>query len=275
MTERTYKGILKEIDRILLWSTIPLTVALGLLYAFIDRMTEKVAIIELVQGLVIEFLPIGIVFGISYFVFRRVQVYREQQLVDDLSIGVSKNLVPELQTLFLNSNTNTGYYLADFPSINWGELLDDAKQIDIFVHYFDTWIRNNDRLLENVLRRGGKIRIILPSHENKSLIKQIKVRFPEYDEKAIKAKVEKTKEKLDLIHEHAGTGSLEVFEINELGYYCGIRIDNRFLILSMYDHIRDRMKIESPTFIIKLDLEKYVGEWFDKEFQGLMERSQK
>ena len=36
------------------------------------------------------------------------------------------------------SHNNQNYELIEFDKIKWEELFSDAKNIDIFVHYFDT-----------------------------------------------------------------------------------------------------------------------------------------
>ena len=97
----------------------------------------------------------------------------------------------------------------------------------------------------------------------------IKQRFPEYKENQIKDKINGTKEKLYEYKNNINLGMLEIYETNELGYYCGIKIDEKYLIYSSYEHIRKDRKISGPTFIIRLDKEPKLKEWFSNEFNNL------
>lgn len=274
MPNKPTKQLLKEYDKLLLWASLILTILLALVYFFATEIFQRFGTntVSFVQNLITEFLPIGVTFIISYFIFRKVQDIKEKQSVEDMTHGISENLIPQLQKFFLINKTDQAYYLVDFTKIDWETLLAGAVRIDIIVHYFDTWIRNNDAVLEAVFKRNGTIRIIIPNAENKVLVKQVKNRFPEYDEKLVKSKIQNTKKKLQMILERVQSGTLEVFETDELGYYCCIRIDERIVVYSSYDHIRDNMRIEAPSFIIKLEKEPAINGWFEKEFSGLIQR---
>jgi hypothetical protein len=270
MSKRTTKEALKYYDNLLLWTSLILTALLILIYYFADIIFRKAGqtTIDFVQNIIVEFLPIGATFIISYFIFRKVQELKEKEAVSDLAIEVSETLLPAIKTYVTQANQN--YQLIEFTKINWEELLSAALKIDIIVHYFDTWIRNNDKLLEDIFSRNGTIRILVPNEENKSLVKTIKNRFPEYEEKIVKAKIHGTKEKLSMIKNRVNKGTLEIYESDELGYYCGIKVDEKYLVYSSYDHIRNNMRIEAPTFIIRIDKEVNINNWFSKEFDGLV-----
>lgn len=269
MSTKTTKEALRQYDKLLIWTSVILTLLLILTYYFADIIFKNAGVttINLVQNLIIEFFPIGVTFIISYIVFRKVQELKENQAVTDMTVGITANLIPQIQKFVTQANQN--YTLIDFTKINWEELLLGSIKVDIIVHYFDTWIRNNDKHLEDIFKRNGVIRIIVPNEDNKALVKLIKSRFPEYDEKLVKAKIHGTKEKLKLIRDRVNKGTLEVFETDELGYYCGVKIDEKYLVYSSYDHIRNNMRIEAPTFVIRVDKETKMGDWFDKEFEGL------
>lgn len=274
MDNKSIKVVMKEYDKLLLILSMVSIVLLGVVYTFADNIIGQ-EYSPFIKSLIVELMPLGLVFVVSYFVFRKIQDIREKQLLEDLSAGISSNLVKDLQKVFLETETNQGYLLTDFGQIDWEDLFRGSLRVDIFVHYFDTWIRNNDTHLEKILQSGGAIRIILPKSGNKNLVKQIKARFPEYEESEIKTKIQKTKDKLELIKSRVtnSEATLEIYEVEDLGYYCGVRIDNRYLVLSNYDHIRDKMKIEAPTFIIKLDSVSKIKDWFEKEFNGLIDKS--
>lgn len=268
MSNKTTKEALEQYDRLLLLTSLILTLLLALIYYFADSLFKKAGdeTIAFAKNLIVEFFPVGVTFIISYYIFRKVQELKDKQMMSDLTNGIVDNLLPKI----INSVTvSPNYQLVEFSKINWEELLYQALSVDIIVHYFDTWIRNNDKLLEDIFSKNGTIRIIVPNGENKLLVKAIKARFPEYDEKLVKSKIHGTKEKLLMIKKRVRNGKLEIYETNELGYYCGVRIDEKYLVFSGYDHVRNNMRIEAPTFVIRLDEQENMNKWFSKEFEGI------
>lgn len=268
-SNKSTKDALKAYDNLLVWTSVLLTVVLVLVHFFADKIFTSSTTINFIENLTIEFIPIGVAFIVSYLVFRKVQQLKEKQSISELSESVSQEIIPAIETM-LNATPAHGYNLVDFNKIPWDELLQGAMRVDIMVHYFDTWIRNNDDFLEAVFRRSGTIRLIIPNFNNYNLVQSIKQRFPEYSYNHVKDKIENTKNKLDLIIQRAGAGNLEVYQTEERVYYCGIRIDEKVIVLSNYDHIRDKMKIEAPTFLFEISKQPGINDWFQKELEGLI-----
>jgi len=261
------KEIMRQYDKLSLITAIILMVLMSVVYFIVDiYLVEEWA--TFIKSLILNLIPILITFFISYAVFRKVLSIKQKQNIDEISMGIKSELIPELKELIIKSDGDGRPQLHDFNEIDWKQILSNGLRVDIFVHYFDTWVRNNSEILQKILDRGGKIRCIIPDYEDESLVKQVKRRFPEYEEPLIKAKIEGTKEKLlllknDTSHKEA---SLEVYLTDELGYYCGIRVNDNLLSLSLYDHVREKRRIESPTFLIDLSKNEKVSLWFEKEF---------
>ena len=183
--------------------------------------------------------------------------------------GHMDNPVQEFLANQMNSKHVTVF--EDYNAINWQVLFSNCTKLDICVHYFDTFIRNHRDLFASIFQRGGSIRIILPNYNNSEVVKRILRRFPEYQLSEIKTKIKQTKYKIETIKEEVGNpkSKFEAFFTNEIGYYCGLKFNKDKLVLSFYDHIRDKQKIESPTILVQLQKNKKIGKWFEKEFNGL------
>lgn len=269
MSKNSTKDALKEYDKLLLWTSLIFTALLIVLYIFAnDIFGAGDNRGGFVRNLIIEFLPIGVTFIITYLVFRKVQKLKEQESTRDMTEGITNHLIPHIESI-LKATPDLGYSLVDFIKVPWNELLQGAMRLDIIVHYFDTWIRNNGNDIEAIFKRGGTVRLIIPDYTDFILVRSIKARFPEYIESQVKDKIENTMKKLELIQKRAGAGNLEVYRIRERVYYCAIRIDEKNIALSNYDHIRDKMKIEAPTFIFEVGKQQFINDWFEKEFLGL------
>ena len=260
---------LRLIDGLLLALSILLGILFFLTYYFAENIFRSIEqrTVDLIKDLMVGFLSVVFPFVTSYFVLRKVQELKANQAQTDLINDISSAILPEIRNCFAQPNQN--YELVEFDKIKWEELLSDARNVDIFVHYFDTWMRNNSESLKGIFSRNGTIRIIIPSVKNKNLVKTIKQRFPEYNENQIKEKINGTKGKLCEYKNGINQGILETYETSELGYYCGIKIDEKYFIYSSYEHIRTDRKILGPTFIIRIDKEPKLNEWFTKEFANL------
>jgi len=267
--EKTINNALKIIDRLLLLLSILSSIIFFLLYYFADNIFKYLeqSTITLIKSLMVGFLSVVFPFVISYFVLKKVQELKASQTKIDLVNDISSTILPKLKNYLIKPEQN--YELIEFDKIKWEELLSEAKNVDIFVHYFDTWLRNNCDLIKGIFYRDGNINIIIPCIKNNTIIKIIKQRFPEYTEKQIKQKIYGTSEKIYEYKKNINKGLLNIYETNELGYYCGIKIDEKYFIYSSYEHIRNDRKILGPTFIIRIDKEQSIGKWFDKEFNNI------
>ena len=107
------------------------------------------------------------------------------------------------------------------------------------------------------------------------MVRQIKSRFPEHAENQLAEKINSTQIRLETLQRESNrTNALKIYFTDNMIWYCGIRLDNRTLILSPFEHKRT-MRVEAPAIVIPLDDFKEVQDWFDKEFSGLLEQSKR
>lgn len=156
--------------------------------------------------------------------------------------------------------------------VPWGEIIGGASTVDICVHFWGRWLIDNSPAFQGLFEAGGTVRLVLPNPGNAGLIKAIKSRFPEHDEGRLASDIRDTRDRLFHLvgksnHERA---KAEVYFSDKLTWYCGVRCDLRYLILSLYEHARE-LRTESPTFFVDIGANGKAGEWFDREFGDLMQ----
>lgn len=150
--------------------------------------------------------------------------------------------------------------------------------LDIHTHDLELFIRVHRKLIKDIFHRNGIIRVVLPNYDNDSVLQVILRRFPEYTHDEIKTIIKQTQGKLDILRNYGKgkkQGKLRCFYVSEVGYYSGMKFDNHTLVMTFYNHVREDSKSEAPTLMFDLGRNPEIGDWFDKEFKGLMKRSER
>jgi hypothetical protein len=168
-----------------------------------------------------------------------------------------------------NLGTTTIYHR--FNGLPWQELISSSSQIDIVVHYFDTWIHNWVEPLKQLFARGGKVRLILPNYKNGALVEQISSRFPEYTTSQVRDKIENTFRKLVLLKDKSNhpNASVEVHYVDSMVWYCGMRFDRNKVVLSPFEHNRE-VSVSAPATLVSLDEQQEIHTWFEGELTKLI-----
>lgn len=227
------------------------------------------------MGLLVNLIPVFLLFLGSYLIIRRIQQIRTEEENDTLTRAIVQAVHDDLSGIQLGAVSNHSAVIYEkFGDVPWRSLLSTCSSLDIVVHYFDTWINTYSDDLKTLLDRGGTIRIILPNFANGDLLNQIAKRFPEYDVEQVRKKIENTYDKLNLIqtdstHKRA---TVEAYYVDLMIWYCGIRFDRRDLILSPYEHSR-KVRVASPATHILLNQHLALQDWFERDFEYLREKS--
>ena len=273
MSSSNNSRIWKEIDRLYAWISIGIILVLALIYFIVYSFVPESFARSLALNVISDLIPVFIVFVGAYWFLRRIQQFRSQEEITRLSDSISVKVAQSLAQRLLHNSSEVVYY-EEFYKVPWNDLLNTCSALDIIVHYYDTWINTNARSLQSVLDRGGTIRVILPNYENKELLSWIQKRFPEYSPDLLRKKISNTEEKLKLLvrnstNKHA---RLEVYYVDHMIWYAALRFDRRYLILSPYEHSR-QMRLSAPAILVSLSSFEIAQNWFEKEFQGLIELS--
>ena len=152
----------------------------------------------------------------------------------------------------------------------WAALIENSSTIHIVVHYFDTWINQNQQALKTFFNRGGKLYMVLPDHTDGELVKLIQQRFPEQNKAVLESKIRNTFEKLKAIHDQCNRkdAGIEVAYVDFAPLYCAVQFDQRELVISAYEHNR-KVAVASPAVMYYLGHFPAVREWFAKEYPFL------
>jgi hypothetical protein len=161
-----------------------------------------------------------------------------------------------------------------FDDIDWMKIIKKSSQLDVIIHYLDTWTRNFSPALTDILKRGGNIRVILPNHKQAELVYAINTRFPKLTEPEISTKISRTHEGLlqVLPDDRRNRGIIETYFTNKMIWYSAFCLDNKMLYLSPFEHER-AIRIQSPVTEIDLDAYPEVRVWLQGEMKQLIASS--
>jgi hypothetical protein len=115
------------------------------------------------------------------------------------------------------------------------------------VHYFDTWLNDNEDALLAFFDRGGKLQIVTPNPADGNLVAAVQARFLGTTKVALESKIRGTLEKAASIHKRSRRNDavLDGYTLPFLPLYCAIQFDGRELMLSPYEHLRE-VAVKSP-----------------------------
>jgi hypothetical protein len=225
-----------------------------------------------VMSVLASMIPVFLLFVASYFIMRTVQQIRATEEREELKEDVKASVAAGLAQAALPGGvppTTVGYArFRDDPP--WAALIQGSSTIRIVVHYFDTWINQNEQALRTFFSHGGKLYIVLPDYTDSGLLDLIKGRFQGQQKNVLESKIRNTFEKLKLIRGQGNRSDsiVEVYYVNFAPWYCALQFDQRELVLSPYEHERG-VAVASPASLQHLAHFPAVREWFNKEFKYL------
>ncbi|WP_162656304.1 hypothetical protein [Tuwongella immobilis] len=223
-----------------------------------------------VMAITANLIPIFLLFVTSFVVLKKVNQIRANEERAELVKAVSDAVMGNLSGVSPGGNSPSAVF-DNFGKVPWTQFFAGCSNLDIVVHYFDTWINQHEVQLKKMLDRGGRIRIILPNYKNDELVALIKERFPDYTKEQVKKKIQNTFAKLEqirvkAIHKHA---IVVAYDVDSAPWYCGVSFDHRELVLSPYEHDRS-LSVAAPATLVELPRLPAFQEWFEKEFAFLM-----
>ncbi|WP_257455603.1 hypothetical protein [Archangium lipolyticum] len=165
-----------------------------------------------------------------------------------------------------------------FRQVDWNEWLSKAeREQTIVVNYAHTWLGNYEHLLINFLKKpSSSLTIYLPDPDDDATIKQLHTMYDDptepVDEEELRRKVRNTATRLRGFAEHAGANKnrIKVFWLKQRPNYALYLIDQRWAILSVYDHQRV-LRVGAPTIVMDLRELPDVKSYFDHEFKKLQQ----
>jgi len=240
-----------------------LAILLSVVWLWIDQTpVDKRSTIE---EFLIAFIPnvatVPLLFVISYLVLRE-----SRTLEAEADRG---QLADEIANRF-HGIINSMEGVVPFYAYDWKSFIRKSKRIDIVVQYFGGWISVHKDDFMDLFEREGQVRIVLPDPTNEPFIRAIANRFPEHTPQRIKEKIQDTAMVLRTILSEAKgkPEQLSIVYTSRLIWYCGIRQDETLLTLSPFEHVHS-VRVEAPVVAISLAGNVMMGQWFEREWQGL------
>lgn len=264
------RTLLQEFDKLTAIVAVVVLVVLVLGYFGLGSWAPRAEWVDLTKGIIVNLIPVSILFVCSYIVLRRVQAIRDkerdEQLAELVTQGVRSALGPVLEDL------GREVVFERFNDVPWREFIRNAQRIDITVHYFDTWINSHaDDLREFLRRKGAAIRVVLPDVETAEIFQAISRRFPQTDEATLRSKIRNVSLKLRTLQQEAraSAASVKVYRTRSTQWYCAVRFDDVRCVLSIYEQARG-VAVESPAVVVDLGKHPRTGQWIEREFTALI-----
>lgn len=164
--------------------------------------------------------------------------------------------------------------LKDF---SWLPYLSNAMALDVLVAFHSSWIQENEEALVNILERNGTISFYLPDPENAQVLENSAIRFgstsPEADPVVVdrvRTAIRDTRRSLVELYTTVGNAesSLRIFFCPVNVSYSAARIDNHYLVLSVFEHY-GAARTGPPAVVLDLRASEHLHNQFEKEFSQL------
>lgn len=250
------------IERLLVYGAV---LAILLIVLIVARLYPAEATQLLIPGALASLIAVLVVYIVTHTLLRPTGRYLSREDLAELSL--------ELAGLLPSSGDCVVY--SRWYAVPWSELLAKAMEVEFAVSYMDTWVNETADALKGVLDRGGLIRVFLPK-PGTAAAKRVVERFQGSPQRVILDKIEHTPAKLNAIRRLSSSpdARLEVFLTEVFCMHCVMRIDNRYLILSPFDHFRG-VHIDAPAIVLSAQKYEDILKWAAKEFDGFRERSER
>lgn len=154
--------------------------------------------------------------------------------------------------------------------IDWLATVGDARRLDFCASFMDSWIGSAREALERIFESGGSVRAILPK-PGTTAAQRVRDRFQGTIGASVPTRIRETPILIERIRRRAGqeSATFDCYLTSTFIMHCMIRVDERLLILSPFDHFRQE-RIDAPALAINLAGRAHLVRWARKEFDGFL-----
>jgi hypothetical protein len=234
------------------------------------------------KSIIIELLGVVVVVLFVYY-------FSKEDKEENLSSGTIKNIensILELKTILRNevhhldiNNKQNIIIKSDFRQHNWKEILGNAKNLNIAVFYFDSWVTENWDAIIAFLKNGGRLRIVMTKTNDSQEMNYILRKFPKFkdDPNELIQKVDKTKTRLidAITKSRVQANKIEIYHYPLNISYPLILIDNKYVVLSVFSNFNHDIRVETPSLLMDLSDSKKIMHFWEEEFKELCNKSTK
>jgi hypothetical protein len=168
-----------------------------------------------------------------------------------------------------NAQLKTVLY-ENYKDVNWRDLILESKEeIIIHVHYCDDWLDDNqEHFVEFLNKNNSKVTVFLPDYNDENLMEKLIVLYPDLNREVIRHRIINTINTLSQLN----TDLIKVFLTPHYYSYSRHSFDSIYLI-SLVEMYRVNSRFMSPVIRIQINDYKKTKDFFDKEINGLLEKS--
>lgn len=175
-------------------------------------------------------------------------------------------------------SNHTGALVSFYPThedVNWGDIIDHARTLDIVVHYYGRWASAHEHNFIEFFRRGGKLRLIMADPQIPATMKVVREHFfPYLNGPQLLGKIAETVRVLADAHAEAGStkASFKVYYFPKVLHYSLLLSNDRTLYLSAYDQFKGT-NIRAPVFGMDLSKEPRLEEHWRSNLDRFLSES--
>jgi TIR domain len=155
--------------------------------------------------------------------------------------------------------------VANFHTIEWDDLFDDATRVDLLFAYGAGWRAAHIHQIAAVLKQpGARVRIVLPNPNDQTTMEELGRRFSLAPENVTERVRVAMQEFVDLRRDSDKTAELIVATVDRTPLHTCYRVDDT-VVLTPYHHGFDRRAV--PALL--LDRYGLLGRFYDADFDAL------
>lgn len=169
-----------------------------------------------------------------------------------------------------------GFY-SRHEDVDWSAVIRDARQVDIVVHYYSRWVREQSEAFTAFFQRAGAVRLVMADPEIEATLEDVRrYFFPRLNTQQLTDRILETDTRLKEALDASGSQKavLETWYFPEPLHYSFVLIDRRYLYLSVYEQDRGPV-IRSSVFELDLLLDGALDDYWQRNLQWFFERSRR
>lgn len=176
-----------------------------------------------------------------------------------------------------NANTNgalVGFY-ARHDDVHWSAVIARARTVDIVVHYYNRWVREQSEAFTAVFQRGGTVRLIMADPSIPRTLQDVRrYFFPRLTGQQLVERIRETEDRLAEALDASGSqkAAFKVYYYPQPLHYSFVLVDDRHLFLSLYEQDRGPV-IRSSVFEIDLRLDGILEEYWHGNLEHFLAQS--
>jgi len=204
-----------------------------------------------------------LIFGFGFFFLAPVaigllwEIFLRRSFVDEIINRI--RMAEEIKNAGIIGYTNDFYH-----DIAWNSLFAAAKEIDIFFSYGSTWRNTNENNFKEFIRRGGKLRVVLPDPEDNDTVQELSRRYY-YHVEELQTRINEAINFFKGLRS-GGTGSgIKVWVLKKPPLFAYYRFDDR-IIITLFNHREGRPGVP----VISAQREGKLGNFAISEFEAFV-----